>query len=175
MRCQIVYISWFLGTWIMNMRSHIKTCVCVCPWYQNIRRPYKARGASPLKLYMPSHVLISWPNTPARFWYITWKSWKEMHTSAPLPSPLTVTISKLKLIKYIYMSVKAKSQVFSLYYIPLTMKVYFKTRRSLITVSRYLVWFQSYKGLKLSESSARTVYIVNQNRLNLNLKSIRID
>ena len=31
-----------------------------------------------------------------------------MHTFAPLPSPLTVTISKLKLIKYIYVR---KSQI----------------------------------------------------------------
>ena len=50
-----------------------KTCVRVCPWYQNIRRLHKALGASPLELHMPSHVLISWSNTPARFWYITSK------------------------------------------------------------------------------------------------------
>ena len=48
-----------------------KTCVRVWPWYQNIRRLLKALGASPLKLHMPSLALVSWWNTPARFWYIT--------------------------------------------------------------------------------------------------------
>ena len=54
----------------MRMRSHIKNLRSCLPMISKHEKAYEARykavWASALELHMPSHVFISWANTPAR-------------------------------------------------------------------------------------------------------------
>ena len=70
------------------MRSHTKNLPSRLPMISKHSKAIKALRASPLELHMPSHVLISWSNTPARFLHLTSSDWKRITAGVPQRSVL---------------------------------------------------------------------------------------